>query len=135
MKHLVAALFVIALVTTTATAQAPPEPLPLPISAKALPEPLPMGVPYIYQYGNPYWYRPVAYGPAPLYGYPSYYPFGATGPVYGRYSWDYNVYFAAGLGYNTPSLPSFPYPMYYPANYYLQYPTYSYNWAWKGFGW
>ena len=62
-------------------------------------------------------------------------PFGATGPVYGRYSWDYNVYFAAGLGYNTPSLPSFPYPMYYPASYYLQYPTYSYNWAWKGFGW
>jgi hypothetical protein len=37
----------------------------------------------------------VAYDPAPLY---SYYPFGATSPVYGRYSWDYNVYFAAGVG-------------------------------------
>jgi hypothetical protein len=135
MKQLVAAFLVLALMTTAATAQAPPDPRPLPISAKAPPEPLPMGVPYVYQFGNPYWYRPVAYGPAPLYGYPSYYPFGATGPVYGRYSWDYNVYFAAGLGYNTPSLPSFPYPMYWPANYYLQYPTYSYNWAWKGFGW
>jgi hypothetical protein len=137
MNRLVAALslLVIALATAPTPAQAPPEPLPLPVSAKATPEPLPMGVPYVYQFGNPYWYRPVAYGPAPLYGYPSYYPFGATGPIYGRYSWDYNVYFAAGLGYYNQFLPAFPYPIYYPATYYLQYPTYSYNWAWKGFGW
>jgi hypothetical protein len=124
MNRLVAALSVVVLVLTTSAAP-----------AQAPPEPLPMGVPYVYQYGNPNWYRPVAYGPAPLYGYPSYYPFGATGPVYGRYSWDYNVYFAAGLGYYTEYLPSFPYPLYQPASYYLQYPTYTYNWAWKGFGW
>ena len=73
--------------------------------------------------------------PRALYGYPSYYPFGATGPVYGRYSWDYNVYFAAGLGWYQEYLPHFPYPMYQPASYYLQYPTSSYNQAWKGFGW
>ena len=60
--------------------------------------------------------------------------FGATGPVYGRYSWDYNVYFAAGLGWYQEYLPHFPYPMYQPASYYLQYPTSSYNHAWKGLG-
>ena len=96
-----------------------------PALAQASPEPLPMGVPYVYKYGNPYWYRPVAYGPAPLYGYPSYYPFGATGPVYGRYSWDYSVYYAAGVGWYPMNVPAYPY----------QYPTYSYNWAWKGYGW
>ena len=116
------ALVVLALFSTTATAQSPPEPLP-------------MGVPYVYQYGNPNWYRPVAYGPAPLYGYPSYYPFGASGPVYGRYSWDYNVYFAAGLGYYDQSVTAFPYPIYYPASSYLQYPTDTYNRAWQGFTW
>jgi hypothetical protein len=147
MNRLVAALSVVVFVLTTsaAPAQAPPEPLPLPTPTQAPPEPLPMGVPYVYQAGNLYqtnyvawpngWYRPVAYGPAPVYGYPSYYPFGATGPVFGRYSWDYNVYFASGLGYSTPYLPHFPYPIYQPASYYLQYPTHTYHQAWKGFGW
>ena len=105
-------LLVLCFAATTTLAQSPPDPLP-------------MGVPYVYQYGNSNWYRPVAYGPAPLYGYPSYYPYGATGPVYGRYSWDSNVYFAAGVGWYPPNLPAYPY----------QYPTYSYNWQWKGFGW
>ncbi len=101
--------------------------------AQAPPEPLPMGVPYLYQVGNlnqPNWYvtyRPLAYGPAPLYGYPSYYPFGSTGPVFGRYSWDYNVYYAAGLGWYESSLPSYPYP--------LRYPTYSYVYSWTARGW
>jgi len=94
-----------------------------------------MGVPYVYQYGNPYWYRPVAYGPAPLYGYPSYYPFGATGSVYGRYSWDYSAYYGAGMGWYAENLPSYPYPIQHFGVAYLQYPTYSYNWAWKGYGW
>jgi len=98
-----------------------------PAAAQMPPEPLPMGIPYLYQIGNPYWYRPLAYGPAPLYGYPSYYPFGATGPVYGRYSWDYSVYFPAGLGWYSSNLPSYPYPLYYP--------TYSYIYSWTGKGW
>ena len=74
MNRLVAALSLVALTLTIspAAAQAPLEPLPLPASTQAPPEPLTMGVPYVYQYGNPNWYRPVAYGPAPLYGYPSY---------------------------------------------------------------
>jgi hypothetical protein len=89
------------------------------------PEPLWMGVPYFYQIGNPNWFMPIAYGPAPLYGYPSYYPFGATGPIYGRYSWDYSVYYAAGVGWYPMNVPAYPY----------QFPTYSYNWAWRAYGW
>jgi hypothetical protein len=98
-----------------------------PAPAQAPPDPLPMGVPYLYQPGNPYWFRPLAYSPYPLYGYPSYYPFGATGPIYGRYSWDYDVYYAAGVGWYQSNMPAFPYQ--------FRYPTYSYNYAWKGFGW
>ena len=73
---------------------------------RPLPEPVPMGVPYIYQPGNPYWYLPVA----PLY---NPYPFGAAVPVYGRYSWDYGVYYARGYAaypgyvvYYTPFYPT-----------------------------
>ena len=76
-------LLVLCFAATTTLAQSPPDPLP-------------MGVPYVYQYGNSNWYRPVAYGPAPLTAIRSHHPDGATGPVYGRYSWDSNVYFAAG---------------------------------------
>jgi hypothetical protein len=97
----------------------------VPVAAQAPPEPMPMGVPYVSQAANPNWYRPVAHGPAPLYGYPSYYPFGATGPVYGRYSWDSNVYFAAGVGWYPMNVPAYPY----------RYPTTLYNRAWKGYGW
>jgi hypothetical protein len=111
-RHVAFALLALAPSAAPATAQAPPEPLPL-------------GVPYVYQVGNPYWYRPVAYGPPPQYGYPSYYPYGATGPVYGRYSWDYNVYYAAGVGWYPTNVPAFPY----------QFPTYSYNFAWRSHGW
>jgi hypothetical protein len=78
-------------------------------SAVALPppEPLPMGTPYVYQVGNPYWYLPV-------YPYPSYYPFGATKPVFGRYSWDYGVY----------------YP-YKPVWYAINYPVYGYTYQYR----
>jgi hypothetical protein len=65
------------------------------------PEPLPMGTPYLYQPGNPYWYQPA---------YSSYYPFGATRPVFGRYSWDVGVY--------SP---------YKPAWYAINYPVYGYT--------
>lgn len=71
------------------------------------PEPLPMGMPYAYQVGNPYWYRPVALFPAA-------YPFGASAPVYGRYTWDYSVYYPAGLGWYSPNLPVYPYSYQYP---------------------
>lgn len=90
MKTLIraAALFLVAVTAGPAVAQSPP------------PEPLPMGVAYVYQPGNPYWYRPL----------PSYtYPFGSAAPVFGRYSWDYGVY----------------YP-YSPAWYQINYPVYGY---------
>jgi hypothetical protein len=115
-----------------------------PAAAQPPSEPLPMGVPYVYQYDSPdrtfsiwpYWsYRPVAYGANSVYGYPSYYPFGATGPVFGRYSWDYSAYYAAGMGWYTENLPSYPYPIRYSGALYLQYPTYSYNRAWTSTGW
>lgn len=83
------------------------------------PEPLPMGVPYVYQPGNPYWFQPLA-------PYPSYYPFGATRPIFGRYSWDYNVYVPAGIGYYTPNLPHYPYSYAAPS---LP------GRVWYGFGW
>jgi hypothetical protein len=98
------------------------------------PEPLPMGVPYVYQPGNPYWYYPLWYYPWPhLYAYPSYYPFGATGNVYGRYSWDYNIYYTYGPAGYPNYIPAAPLwvnsgGVYYPP---MQY----YNYAWKGFAW
>ncbi len=90
MKTLLCApvLVILAVIASPATAQPPPEPLP-------------MGVPYVYQYGNPYWYQPL---------YSNSYPFGATRPVFGRYSWDYGVY----------------YP-YKPAWYAINYPVYGYS--------
>ncbi len=78
-----------------------------------------MGMPYVYQPGNAYWYRPA-------YFYPSYYPFGSPGPVFGRYSWDYGVYYPAGLGWYSPNLPVYPYS--------YQYPTQTGR-VWLAFGW
>jgi hypothetical protein len=51
----------------------------------APPEPVPMGTPYVYQLGNPNWYRPVANYPASYSYYPSTYPSGSTAPVFGLY--------------------------------------------------
>lgn len=48
--HLVA----IALLSAASAAPAGAQP-----KGKPLPEPLPMGIPYVYQPGNPYWYAPV----------------------------------------------------------------------------
>jgi hypothetical protein len=49
------------------------------------------------------------------------YPFGASGPVFGRYSWDYT-----GFGWNGAAWPHYPYS--------YQYPTISGR-VWMGFGW
>jgi hypothetical protein len=84
-----------------------------------LPEPLPMGVPYFYQPGNNYWYAPAIPFPSP-------YPFGATAPVYGRYSWDYTGQYSGGFGWYLYSYPSYPYS--------YQYPT-LYGRVWMGYGW
>ena len=57
--------------------------------------------------------------------------FGATemlrmnGPDGKIASWDYNVYYAAGVGWYPSNVPAFPY----------QFPTYSYNYAWRSYGW
>lgn len=83
------------------------------------PEPLPMGTPYYYQPGNPYWFRPA-------WPVPSYYPFGATNPVFGRYSWDSGVYYPAGPGWYQPNLPRYPQT--------FSYPTLPGR-VWYGFGW
>ncbi len=103
--HIAALAFVLAVTATPALAQPP--------------EPLPMGVPYVYQPGNQYWYQPVGVNPSP-------YPFGATRPVFGRYSWDHNVYVQAGIGYYQPNLPSYPYSYAYPS---LP------GRVWYGYGW
>lgn len=123
-----------------------------------LPEPLPMGVPYVYQPGNNYWYAPALpiyapavptyfYGPvwvAPVFSpvwvapvvrvghgvrytavvYP--YPFASSGPVYGRYSWDYTGQYTAGYGWYSTSVPHYPYS--------YQYPTLAGR-VWMGYGW
>ena len=93
------------------------------------PEPLPMGVPYFYQPGNPYWYAPAVpvYGPvryAPAVAYP--YPFASSGPVFGRYAWDYTGQFAGGYGGYSTALPHYPYS--------YQYPTLAGR-VWMGYGW
>jgi hypothetical protein len=105
---------------------------------KPLPEPLPMGVPYVYQPGNPYWYAPaipvtVSYGYVPYGPYryvalvPSYpYPFASSGPVYGRYSWDYTGFPSGGYGWYSTALPHYPYS--------YQYPTLAGR-VWMGYGW
>jgi hypothetical protein len=49
------------------------------------------------------------------------YPWGSTGPVFGRYSWDYSYYLGAG-----PWYPHYPYT--------AQYPTVNGR-VWMGFGW
>jgi hypothetical protein len=121
-----------------------------PASAQRLPEPLPMGVPYAYQPGNNYWYAPVlpvygTYWAAPVYGtyyapvYGAYYapavvtwpvvypyPFASSGPVYGRYSWDYTGQYSTGYGWYSTSLPHYPYS--------YQYPTLTGR-VWMGYGW
>jgi hypothetical protein len=102
------------------------------------PEPLPMGVPYLYQPGNPYWFRPLAPPPLPAYylDYPvfyaqtSYYPLGTSSGVIGRYSWDYNVYYTYGPGGWPNYLPQPPYWVAAPGAPYLP-PRY--NYMWKGF--
>jgi hypothetical protein len=112
---------------------------------KPIPEPLPMGVPYVYQPGNNYWYAPavpvygvVWYAPtwytpvatragtywyAPV-AYP--YPFASSGPVYGRYSWDYTGAYSSGYGWYSTNLPHYPYS--------YQYPT-LHGRVWMGYGW
>ena len=143
---------------------------------KPLPEPLPMGVPYVYQPGNNYWYVPIAPGyptasvryytttgtyytayaayrpvvelrpsgpvmisvpTTPVVVGPTWellpvrnattpgYPFGSSGPVYGRYSWDYTG-FNTGFGWYGDWYPHYPYS--------FQYPTLSGR-VWMGFGW
>ena len=87
--------------------------------AMPLPEPLPMGIPYFYQPGNPYWYAP-----AEPRHYP--YPFGAGGPVYGRYAWDYTGQYSGGFGWYLYTYPHYPYS--------YQYPT-LYGRVWMGYGW
>jgi hypothetical protein len=104
----VAAVIALSLAATanTANAQTPP------------PEPLPMGVPYVYQYGNPYWFQPIVPSPSP-------YPFGATRPIFGRYSWDYGVFYPVG-----------PWSVYYRPTYLS---PYGYSGlpsrVWMGYGW
>ena len=111
-----------------------------PALAQPLPEPLPMGVPYLYQPGNNYWYAPAlpVYSPvyvAPVttrYGvvyvapvaYP--HPFASSGPVYGRYAWDYTGQYTAGYGWYSTRLPHYPYS--------YQYPTLGGR-VWMGYGW
>jgi hypothetical protein len=132
---------------------------------KPIPDPLPMGVPYLYQPGNNYWYVPVvpAYVPAGTYytvyaatrpvvvvtpsgpvatrtpttpvvlgpswalwpvSYP--YPFASSGPVYGRYTWDYTGIPSGGYGWYSTNLPHYPYS--------YQYPTLAGR-VWMGYGW
>lgn len=121
---------------------------------KPLPEPLPMGVPYIYQPGNNYWYAPALplYVPVPVVAvrplvavrpvvpvavpvavgvvayppvvYP--YPFASSGPIYGRYSWDYTGAYSSGYGWYSTNLPHYPYS--------YQYPTVVGR-VWMGYGW
>jgi hypothetical protein len=131
-----------------------------PAFTQPIPEPLPMGVPYVYQPGNPYWYAPAVpaysfyyavptpvlypnysvtgYGPywtAPLVAparvtwvapvpYP--YPFASSGPIYGRYSWDYTGAYSSGYGWYSTNLPHYPYS--------YQYPTIAGR-VWMGYGW
>lgn len=53
------------------------------------------------------------------------YPFGASAPVYGRYSWDYTG-FDNAFGWYADTRPHYPYS--------FQYPTLSGR-VWMGFGW
>ncbi|QJW96889.1 hypothetical protein [Frigoriglobus tundricola] len=108
---------------------------------KPLPEPLPMGVPYVYQPGNPYWYAPAVpvyssswYVPVPAPGTTRYapvvpyysYPFASATPVFGRYSWDYTGIPARGYGWYSTAVPHYPYS--------YQYPTLTGR-VWMGYGW
>lgn len=114
------------------------------------PAPLAMGVSYVYQDGNPYWYAPIMYYPSvyvspnPWYLYSSPYPFGSTSTVFGLYSWDYGVMYPATVSWY-PWYPAYPatvlaYPTVgYPAHYLthayaLQYPSLPGN-IWGGFWW
>lgn len=108
MNHLLRAAAVLLLVAATSA----------PVAAQAPPEPLAMGVPYYYQPGNIYWWRPAMPVPSP-------YPFGSSGPVFGRYSWDYGPSFG-GPGYYSLNLPAYPYS--------FQYPTLPGR-VWYGWGW
>ncbi len=92
-------------------------------AAQPPPEPLPMATPYVYQPGNQYWYQPIGLNP-------SYYPFRATRPVFGRYSWDYSVYFPSGIGYYTPYVPAYPYSYAYQSL-----PPSLPSRVWYGYGW
>ncbi|MCI0704287.1 MAG: hypothetical protein L0241_24780 [Planctomycetia bacterium] len=106
---------VVTLVLSTAT--------PALAQDRPLPEPVPMGVPYVYQPGNPYWYMPVVpyYKP---------YPFASSGPVFGRYSWDYGYYYTVTPVWYPPY--PYSYPIHYPYSY--QYPT-LHGRVWMGYGW
>lgn len=156
-----AVAFVVASSSAPVLAQPTTQPKPKPI-----PEPLPMGVPYLYQPGNNYWYVPVVpssippgtyytvygatrpvvvvtpWGPvattvatapvvvgptwalSPVVSYP--YPFASSGPVYGRYSWDYTGLPSGGYGWYSTNLPHYPYS--------YQYPTIAGR-VWMGWGW
>ena len=53
------------------------------------------------------------------------YPFASSGPVYGRYTWDYTG-FPGGAGWYPTNLPHYPYS--------YQYPTLNGR-VWMGYGW
>jgi hypothetical protein len=109
------------------------------------PEPLPMGMPYIYERGNPYWYQPLTYYPTAYYTYSSPYPFGSTSPVFGLYSWDYGVYYPTTVNWYPTTVASYPtvsasYPAYswYPTTIWTSPYVYQYplpGRIWLGFGW
>jgi hypothetical protein len=85
--HLSLRVLILGFVSLTASpvlAQSPTPPTP---------EPLPLGMPYVYQVGNPYWYQPFTYTVSAYGTYSSPYPFGSTRPVFGLYSWDSGVYY------------------------------------------
>ena len=65
--------------------------------------------------------RGLWYVPAP---YP--YPFASSGPVFGRYAWDYTGAYSSGYGWYATNLPHYPYS--------YQYPTLAGR-VWMGYGW
>ena len=54
------------------------------------------------------------------------YPFGSSGPVYGRYPWDYTGIPSGGYGWYSTNMPHYPYS--------YQYPTIAGR-VWMGYGW
>jgi hypothetical protein len=92
---------------------------------KIIPEPVPLGVPYVYQISNQYWYQPFTFYPTAWYSYYSPYPFGSLYPVYGLYSWDYGVYYPVAYGWYPYSIVNYPSVYGYPL-------PYGRVWLWYG---